>query len=323
MYDLGWIRQSLGSDWKAFENILKDALDSPYYLLSSIDSYLLNKPGKQLRPALALCSARICGTPGPLSHAVAAVAEMIHTASLLHDDVADNADTRRGTPSVHKQYGPRASILIGDYWFARAFQTLLQYEGKHLVPLYAAVIRDLSEGEMLQLEKSRTLDISFRDYYMICKNKTASLFSASMVSGALSVTDQEVAAALRPIFEKAAYHMGMAFQIRDDMMDYQPALNSGKPYYKDIAESNITLPLLGALCNAGFKDNYPSVKAWIRRLEQRESQGLDQIVDFVERYNGLEFAARVLHHHQTKAREQLSLLPPSPWQEARLKIAGM
>ncbi len=113
MYELGWIRQSLGPDWKAFENILKAALDSPYALLSNIDSYLLKKPGKQLRPVLALCAARICGTPGPLSHAVAAIAEMIHTASLLHDDVADNADMRRGTLSVQKQYGPRASILMG------------------------------------------------------------------------------------------------------------------------------------------------------------------------------------------------------------------
>jgi len=323
MYELGRIRQSLGSDWKAFENILKAALDSPYTLLSNIDSYLLDKPGKQLRPVLALCAARICGTPGPLSHAVAAVAEMIHTASLLHDDVADNADTRRGTLSVQKQYGPRASILTGDYWFARAFVTLLQYQGAFLVPLYADAIQALSEGEMLQLEKSRTLDLSFKDYYTICKNKTASLFLTAMVSGALSVPRPADPSAYRLVFEKAAYHMGMAFQIRDDMMDYQPSVNEGKPYYKDIAESKITLPLLGALSNSGDSEYRPRVVAWIRRLEQGDSKALDQIVEFVDRYRGLEFAGGVLHHHQLLAREQLSRLPGSPWQEALLKIAGM
>ncbi|MFA5288096.1 MAG: polyprenyl synthetase family protein [Bacteroidales bacterium] len=323
MYELGWIRQSLGPDWKAFENILKAALDSPYALLSDIDSYLLNKPGKQLRPVLALCAARISGTPCPLTHAVAAVAEMIHTASLLHDDVADNADTRRGTLSVQKQYGPRASILMGDYWFARAFRTLLQYEGTHLFPLYADAIQALSEGEMLQLEKSRTLDLSFKDYYTICKNKTASLFLTAMVSGALSVPGSEISSAFRPVFEKAAYHMGMAFQIQDDIMDYQPAANVGKPYYKDITESKITLPLLGALSNGGDGQYRPRVVAWIRRLEQGDRSALDQIVGFVDKYQGLEFATGVLRHHQLLAQERLGRLPGSPWQEALLKIAGM
>ena len=176
---------------------------------------------------------------------------------------------------------------------------------------------------MLQLEKSRTLDLSLKDYYTICKNKTASLFHAAMVSGALSVRGSEVSSAYRPVFEKAAYHMGMAFQIRDDMMDYQPAANVGKPYYKDIAESKITLPLLGALSNGGDSQNRPRVASWIRQLEQGDRSALDQIMGFVDKYQGLEFAAGVLHHHQIQAKEQISRLPGSPWQEALLKIAGM
>ena len=163
MYDTGWIRQSLDADWNAFQGILKTALDSPYALLSSIDAYILRKPGKQLRPALALCAARICGTPGPLSHAVAAVAEMIHTASLLHDDVADNAETRRGARSVQKLYGPRASILLGDYWFARAFQILMQYDGLRCCRLRRCHTCT-ERGEMLQMEKAQTLDLTFDQY---------------------------------------------------------------------------------------------------------------------------------------------------------------
>jgi octaprenyl-diphosphate synthase len=214
---MDWVRQSLGSDWKAFENVLKTALDSPYALLSVLDEYILNKPGKQIRPALALSAAGVCGTPGSLSHAVAAIAEMIHTASLLHDDVADNAQTRRGKESVQKQFGPHAAIVLGDFWLARAFQVLLQHNGTHLLPLYADVIEDLSQGELFQMEKAKTLDVTPIEYYTICKKKTASLFYAAIMSGAMSVPEKEKAAEFKPLLEHAAYHMGMAFQIRDDL----------------------------------------------------------------------------------------------------------
>lgn len=322
MYDTGRIRQSLDSDWKAFEEILKTALDSPYVLLSALDAYVLDKPGKQLRPALTLCTARICGTPGPLSHAVAAVAEMIHTASLLHDDVADNAEMRRGILSVHKRFGASESIILGDYWFARAFQILLQYEGMHLLPLYADAIEALSEGEMLQMEKSHTLDLTLDEYYTICENKTVSLFQTSMISGALSVPQKETSSVYRPVFEKAAYHMGMAFQIHDDMMDYQPVVNSGKPAYQDITESKITLPLLGALAHAGDGHFRYRIVDWIRNLEKGDNTALERILGFIDQYDGMGYASRVLQHHMLQAQDQLRGLPDSQWKDYLLKISG-
>ena len=321
MYDTGWIRQSLDADWNAFQGILKTALDSPYALLSSIDAYILRKPGKQLRPALALCAARICGTPGPLSHAVAAVAEMIHTASLLHDDVADNAETRRGDRSVQKEFGPAASILLGDYWFARAFQRLMQYDGLQLLPLYADAIRALSEGEMLQMEKAQTLDLTFDQYDTICENKTVSLFRTAMLSGALSVPEKGISSAFRSVFEKTAYHLGMAFQIHDDMMDYQPVVDSGKPYYQDIRESKITLPLLGAMANAGDGEHRLQVAGWIRKLEQGNEPALNRIIRFVQEYDGLGYAGNVLQHHLEQVKVQLRPLPDSPWKDYLLKIS--
>ncbi|HPV88617.1 MAG TPA: polyprenyl synthetase family protein [Bacteroidales bacterium] len=323
MYDTTWIKQSLGSDWKAFEDILKTALDSSYSFLSSIDTYILNKPGKQLRPALALCSARICGTPVPLSHAVAAVAEMIHTASLLHDDVADNAEMRRGVLSVQKQFGARASVLLGDYWFGRAFKILLQYEGMHLLPLYVNVIDSLSEGEILQMEKARTLDLTLNEYYTICENKTASLFRTSMLSGALSVPQKEISSVYRPVFEKVAFHMGMAFQIHDDMTDYRPVVDSKKQAYLDITDSKITLPLLGALANAGDVRYRPHIVEWVRELGQGDQTALDRIVSFIDKYEGMEYAARVLDYHILQAQDQLSRLPDSQWRDYLLKISGM
>jgi len=322
MYETERIRQFLGDHWKDFREILKTALDSPYAYLSSLDAYIFDKPGKQLRPALVLCTAGICGTPGPLSHAVAAVAEMIHTATLLHDDVADNAETRRGMKSVQKQFGPAASILLGDYWFARAFRVLVDYDGLHLLPLYAEAIQALSEGEILQLEKGRTLDISLNEYYSVCEKKTASLFRTSMISGALSVPEKELSETYLPVIEKAAYHMGMAFQINDDIMDYCPVAESGKPCYQDIAESKITLPLLGALANAGEETFRPQVAAWIRRVEKEDREALSQITAFVRTYEGLEYARKVRLHHNVKTQEQLKSLPPSQWRDCLLKISG-
>jgi octaprenyl-diphosphate synthase len=313
MYDTGWIRQSLDADWNAFQGILKTALDSPYALLSSIDAYILRKPGKQLRPALALCAARICGTPGPLSHAVAAVAEMIHTASLLHDDVADNAQTRRGKESVQKQFGPHAAIVLGDFWLARAFQVLLQHNGTHLLPLYADVIEDLSQGELFQMEKAKTLDVTPIEYYTICKKKTASLFYAAIMSGAMSVPEKEKAAEFKPLLEHAAYHMGMAFQIRDDLEDLQA----------DLAESKMTLPLLGALVHAGDQQHRPQVKTWIHSLEQGNNASMEPLLGFVEKHKGREYALQVLNHHTDSAREQLGRLPDSVWKECLLVLSGM
>ncbi|HOO43228.1 MAG TPA: polyprenyl synthetase family protein [Bacteroidales bacterium] len=312
----------MGDHWTAFREILKTALDSPYAYLSSMDAYIFNKPGKQLRPVLVLCTAGICGTSGPLSHVAAAVAEMIHTATLLHDDVADNAETRRGMTSVQKQFGPAASILLGDYWFARAFRVLMDYDGLHLLPLYAEAIQALSEGEILQLEKGRTLDISLNEYYSVCEKKTAALFRTSMISGALSVPEKELSETYLPVIEKAAYHMGMAFQINDDIMDYCPVTDLGKPCYQDIAESKITLPLLGALANAGEETFRPQVADWIRKVEKEGDQALSRIIEFVHSYNGMEYARKVWLHHNTKAQECLNALPPSPWRDCLLKISG-
>ena len=321
MHDFNKIKLSLHPHWEAFETLFKAALSSSDTLISTIDAYLLNRPGKQLRPVLAILSAYVCGTPGPLTHAVAAVAEMLHTASLLHDDVADNADTRRGGWSVQKLFGAQASILLGDFWFARAFQLLLDYEGRDLLPLYAEAIRGLSEGELFQMEKAQTLDINCEEYYNICAAKTVSLFKAAMVSGTLSIPEKEAARHAVPVIEQIAYHMGMAFQISDDMLDYRPEISSGKPAYIDISESKITLPLLGALEQAGDKKNRPLVAEWIRQTVAGSNLALQQIIQFVDTYKGMEYAHRICRQHTDKADELINRLPPSEWRDYLLQIS--
>lgn len=317
------IKQLLGVHWTSFEHVFREAVSSPYALLSTIDAYLLNQPGKQLRPLLALISASVVGTPTTLSYTVAAVVEMVHTASLLHDDVADNADTRRGSWSVQKLFGSQASILLGDFWFARAFQLLLDREGLSLMTYYADAIKGLSEGEMLQLEKAQTLDITLSEYYAICAQKTASLFKAAMVPGALSTGSSQEGPRLAPVFEKAAYHMGMAFQIHDDMLDYQPFLQSGKPAYLDISESKITLPLLGALSNAGEETYRVKVTEWMHQVEKGSRVAITKIIEFVDAYQGLAYAQQVCDAHRQQAVDALSTLPPSIWKDSLIELAGM
>jgi len=237
--------------------------------------------------------------------------------------VADNAETRRGMRSIQKEFGPATAILLGDYWFARAFRILVDYDRLELLPLYAEAIQALSEGEILQLEKGRTLDISLNEYYSVCEKKTVSLFRTSMISGALSVPEKEISKTYMPIIEKAAYHLGMAFQINDDIMDYCPVEEVGKPCYQDIAESKITLPLLGALANAGEETYRPRVVEWIRQAENEDKEALLRIIDFVKKNDGLEYARKVWMHHNTKAQEQISTLPASQWRDCLLKISGM
>lgn len=309
------VTQSLGAHWDSYESLFRTALSSPYALLSTIDAYLLNQPGKQVRPMLSLIAAHIAGTPLKLSHTVAVVGEMIHTASLLHDDVADNAETRRGRLSVQKMFGAQASILLGDFWLARAFQLMVDNNGLHLMSYFADAVRELSEGELLQMEKAQTLDVTLDEYFTICNHKTASLFRAVIMAAFFSVPEKEKAQTYAPYMEQIAYHVGMAFQIKDDILDYQPLVNKGKPSYLDITESKITLPLLGAMENAGASLNRPKVSEWIQQTAKGSQIALQHIIRFVEENEGLTYATRILDAHMNQVRDNINKIPPSSWRD--------
>lgn len=322
MVALTSIKQSLSPHWEQFQEIFKTALSSPYALLSAIDGYLLNQPGKQLRPVLTLLAASVFGTPNSLSHAAAASVEMLHTATLLHDDVADNADRRRGAWSVQKVYGAQASILLGDFWFARALQLLLDCNGQNLFHYFAQAIKSLSEGELLQLEKAQTYDITEDEYYTICAAKTASLFQTALLSGASSVWSASQKKQYYQILESASYHLGMAFQIKDDILDYSPQIDSGKLPYRDILESKITLPLLGAIRQAP-PECESQVKEWIRQAVGGSHLALQKVVQVIQDYHGMEYARQVQESHDHQAKEYLSKLPEGLWRDYLLQIVDM
>ena len=197
-----------------------------------------------MRPVLCLLAAEACGKTSAMTYECAAVCEIIHTATLLHDDVADNGNIRRGHPTIKAAFSPAASVLTGDYWLSRGMYVLLNKCNREILEHFTQALHDLSIGEIIQMEKAEALDTTKEDYYNIIACKTASLFVAAVKSGAISANaPQEYIDAI----SEYAYHLGLAFQMRDDIFDYSPKMDTGKLPGADIKERKITLPLLCAM----------------------------------------------------------------------------
>ena len=282
-------------------------------LLNSTNSTILSNSGKQLRPLLALLIARAC-SGHQISEATvryAAASELLHNATLLHDDVADNSEQRRGMPTFKSLMGPSFSVLVGDYWLVKAMELILgSSEGDHLViKIFSKTLSDLAEGEMLQLQKAQSGDTCEDDYLRIIYSKTASLFEAACVSAAISVNASQE---YRKAAKDYAVALGIAFQIKDDILDYSGTASVGKPLGVDILEQKITMPLLGAMMNA------PAEEVRIRGLVKGivdHPENRDDIVAFVTENAGLEYAVQQLDKYVAQAVDALSVLPLSKERE--------
>lgn len=316
---LNEIREFLGEDLKTVENRIAAALKSDIGLLDRTNAAILSNSGKLIRPIVSLLIARACsgGRPAEASYMYAAASELLHNATLLHDDVADNSGQRRGRPTVMSLLGPTASVLLGDFWLVKAMESILSAgEDSSVIRIFSATLSDLAEGEMLQLEKAGTGDTSEEDYYRIVYSKTASLFKASAVSAAISVGASERQIAAAGIY---AENLGMAFQIRDDIFDYSASADVGKPVGVDILEGKITLPLLGALASV------PEEKA---REIRRQVCGIaghpeyrDGIIAFVRENGGIGYAQEKLAVFTGKAQESLSAMADSQDREWLERLA--
>lgn len=305
--DIKSVREYLGKDWEAVKEKIETSLMSDIALLNATNSSILSNSGKQLRPLLALLVARAC-SGHQISEATiryAAAAELLHNATLLHDDVADNSDQRRGVPTIMSLMGPSVSVLVGDYWLVKAMEMILgSSEEDHMVTkIFSKTLSDLAEGEMLQLQKAQNGDTVQDDYLRIIYSKTASLFEAACVSAAISVNaSEEYMTAAR----NYAVALGIAFQIKDDILDYSGTESVGKPLGVDILEQKITMPLLGAIAHAPAQESRIRglVKGIVDHPEYR-----DEIVTFVKENSGLEYAVWQLDKYVEKAVEALSVLP--------------
>ena len=317
--DIRAVKEYLGQDWLSVQERIASALESDISLLNSTNASILSQSGKQLRPMLALMFARACtGRATDAGIRYAAAAELLHNATLLHDDVADGSELRRGKPTVMSLMGPSVSVLVGDYWLVKAMELILQDSDTDTtaIRIFSKTLSDLAEGEMLQLQKAQSGDTDEKDYLRIIYNKTASLFEAACVSAAISAgVSEDVVKAARDY----AVALGLAFQIKDDILDYSGTESVGKPLGVDILEQKITLPLLGALNNVS-EQKQAEVRGMVKDIVGRPELR-DDVVSFVKENGGLEYAKARLEEYVNEAVHALDILPDSREKECLVELA--
>jgi octaprenyl-diphosphate synthase len=297
-------------DLRAFDTYFRDALRTDVRLLNAVLRYLLRQKGKRIRPTLVLLSARLFGTPSDASFRAAALVELLHTATLIHDDVVDEADTRRGAWSVNALWKNKVGVLMGDYFLSRGLLLALDNRDYDALHALSDAVRRMSEGELMQIEKARRLDTSEEDYYRIISDKTASLIATCTTAGALSggATPDEVTR--MKAFGEA---LGLAFQIRDDLFDYG-STNVGKPLGIDVQERKMTLPLIYALREADAGEAR-RIRRVVRKKRKSRRQ-VDEVIAFVREAGGLDYARARMHAHADEARRLLHTFEPGAARDA-------
>lgn len=295
--------------------LIRAGLHTDVALLEDVNGQVFAHSGKMLRPLISLLVAKALGEPNDDSLHYAAASELLHNATLMHDDVADESSERRGAPTVSAMLGPSAAVLVGDFWLAKAVGTVFVTERfSRVVKFFSDTLSDLAEGEMYQLEKASSADTTEEDYFRIIQCKTASLFVAAAVSGACSVDAPEE---LQEAAKAYATALGTAFQIKDDILDYAGSGELGKPVGMDLKEQKITLPLIGALST--LEDESPVRDKILHIHEHPEYCG--QLHSFVIERGGIEYAAARLQEYIDKAVDALRPVPDSPARDALVEIA--
>lgn len=283
--------------------IMKDSLYSDVSLLESTNESILGHSGKMLRPMITLLVAKALGEINDDTIYYAAAVELLHNATLLHDDVADESSERRGQPTVSSVLGPSSAVLIGDFWLARSMELVLRASDRnHVINLFSKTLTDLAEGEMLQLEKASSADTEEEDYFRIIFCKTASLFETAAACAAKSVKAQEDMFKIACDFGR---YLGIAFQIKDDILDYTGTEQLGKPVGSDLKEKKITLPLLGVL---GKSSRNAEIRDMVRTIE-KVPDGCQKISEIVRMEGGIEYAVAKLQQYIEKAVDALDKFP--------------
>ncbi len=308
------IREPVAEDLKEFRRYFRGAMRTDVRLLDRIVQYVLRQKGKQIRPTLVLLSARIIGPVSEKTYRGAALVELLHSATLIHDDVVDEAEQRRGMLSINALWKNKVSVLFGDFLLSRGLLLALEYGDYDLLQTMSDAVRRMSEGELLQIEKSRRLDIDEDTYFRIISDKTASLISACTVSGAISVgaSDDRVSQ-MKIMGEK----LGLAFQIRDDLFDFG-ADDTGKPAGIDLKEKKLTLPLIYSLSQADSRDRKRIMR--IVRRNRKNKDDLAEVLEFVDSSGGLEYARQRMRRLADDAQAILAEMPGSA---ARSAMSGL
>jgi octaprenyl-diphosphate synthase len=302
----------LAGDMQAVNRIIIDRMDSPVALIPQLAGYIVAAGGKRLRPLLTLASAQLFGYSGVRHHKLAAAVEFIHTATLLHDDVVDESDLRRGQDSANTLFGNQASVLVGDFLFSRSFELMVEDGSLDVLRILSSASAVIAEGEVLQLATNNNLETSETEYLAVVKAKTAALFAAACEIGAI-VADrpaEEVSAV-----QQFGLNFGIAFQIADDVLDYSShEAMLGKTIGDDFREGKLTLPVVYAIARA----NDAEQAFWRRTLEQMTQRegDLDHAIQLIERHGGFAAAFDLARKHGALATGALMALPTGPMRAA-------
>jgi octaprenyl-diphosphate synthase len=288
---------------KAFEIRFKEAVKSQAPLLDRIMRYIVKRKGKQLRPMFVLLSAKLCGEINESAYRAASLVELLHTATLVHDDVVDDSIERRGFFSVYALWKNKVSVLVGDYLLAKGLLLSLDNNDHKILHILSDAVRKMSEGELLQLEKARSLNLKEEIYYDIIRNKTASLLASACAAGAWSTCNNETIAERMRLFGEKT---GMAFQIKDDLFDYTSE-NIGKPTGNDIKEKKLTLPLIYTL-NKIDKETRRKI-IYIVKNKNKDQEKVKWVIGKVEKAGGINYAIDKMNIYKKEALDILHQFP--------------
>ena len=315
MHSLKEIKKPVSQELKAFQKLFQKTVKSKVPLLDIIMRYILKSKGKQMRPLFVLYSAGLVGNINQSTYIAATLIELMHTATLVHDDVVDDSFQRRGLFSINYLWKNKIAVLAGDFLLSRGMLLALENKETGLLEIVSGAVKDMSEGELLQLEKARKLDINEEVYYEIIRKKTASLVASCFATGAASANDdRETIEKMRLIGEYA----GMAFQIRDDLFDLQVDNQSGKPVGIDIKEKKMTLPLIYLLSQSS-----PSQKRKVINTIKRHKDDDTKVNWLIEQINhsgGVEYARGKMLDYKKKALDLLLTFPENQSREALVNL---
>lgn len=297
-----------------FEQQFKEAVKSETMLLNKVTSYMLKRKGKQIRPLLVLLTAKLCGGVTASTYNAASLIELLHTATLVHDDVVDDSSERRGFFSINALWKNKISVLVGDFLLSKGLLLSLEKEEYKLLQIVSNAVKEMSEGELLQIEKARRLNITEEVYFEIIRKKTASLFAACCGCGAYSSgMDEDKVEKMKKFGE----YIGIAFQIKDDLLDYGQD-NIGKPTGIDIREQKMTLPLIYTLNNVSIMQRRKIIRTI--KKDHKNKPKVDEVISMVKSNGGMEYATAKMNDYIAKAEKILLGFPNNETRESLLRL---
>jgi len=315
MGKLDEIRRPVAEEMKVFQKRFKSSVHSDVALLNIITSYTLRQKGKQVRPLFVFLTSKMLGEITESTYTAACLIELLHTATLIHDDVVDESYERRGLFSINALWKSKTSVLLGDYFLSRGLLLAVEKNDHELLNIVSASTKEMVEGELLQLQKTRSLNITIEDYYEVIRKKTATLIASCTSGAAMSIgASKEL---IDQMYE-LGINIGISFQIKDDLFDYQNRGKIGKPTGNDLREKKFTLPLIYSLSNCEKKE-----KRSIIRMISNGTMGNDKIehiVKFVKANGGLEYAEKKMLEFKDKAEDILRQHPDSEARQSLLDL---